>query len=76
MYKSKLEKLLKKKCEAIILIIEKKCLPLADNSESKVFWLKLIGDFYRYQAEVCLLEKEPEYDLDSASLKRNPQMIH
>ncbi len=72
-YKSKLEKLLKKKCEAIVQIIEKKCLPLADNSESKVFWLKLIGDFYRYQAEICLLEKEPEIDLEAnPNLKRNP----
>ena len=35
---------------------------LADNSESKVFWLKMIGDFYRYQAETALLEKEAYMD--------------
>ena len=40
------------------MIIEKKCIPLADNSESKVFWLKLIGDFYRYEAESVLFDKE------------------
>ena len=32
-------------------MIEKKCMPLTSNSESKVFFLKLIGDFQRYQAE-------------------------
>ena len=26
-------------------------MPLADNSESKVFFLKIIGDYYRYASE-------------------------
>ena len=26
-------------------------MPLTVNSESKVFFLKMIGDYYRYQAE-------------------------
>jgi hypothetical protein len=35
--------------------------------------MKLVGDFYRYQAETCLLEKEPEFDLEAnPNLKRNP----
>lgn len=72
-YKSRLEKLLHKKCQTIVQVIEKKCLPLVDNSESKVFWLKLVGDFHRYQAETCLLEKEPEIDFEAnPNLRRNP----
>ena len=35
----------------IISEIEEKCMPLTVNSESKVFFLKMIGDYYRYQAE-------------------------
>ena len=35
----------------IISEIEDKCMPLTVNSESKVFFLKMIGDYYRYQAE-------------------------
>ena len=39
------------KCVMIIDEISEKCMPLTVNSESKVFFLKMIGDFHRYQAE-------------------------
>ena len=32
-------------------LCEQKCLPLAETSESRVFFLKLIGDYYRYSVE-------------------------
>ena len=48
LFKMKIEKLLHKKCSLIIQVIEKRFLAVAQSSESKVFWLKLIGDFYRY----------------------------
>ena len=32
-------------------MVEQNCMPLADNSESKVFFLKIIGDYYRYASE-------------------------
>lgn len=35
----------------ITKICEHECLPLAENSESRVFFLKLIGDYYRYAVE-------------------------
>ena len=50
-YKTRLENEHKEKCNTIIELIEQQCLPLAVNSESKVFFLKMVGDYYRYQAE-------------------------
>ena len=38
-------------CKEIIRLCEHKCLPLSANTESKVFFLKMIGDYHRYSAE-------------------------
>ncbi len=40
-----------------IQIIKDKCLKLASDTESKVFFNKLIGDYYRYLAETSSGEK-------------------
>ena len=40
-----------------IQIIKDKCLKLASDIESKVFFNKLIGDYYRYLAETAQGEK-------------------
>ena len=50
-YQKKLEQELDDKSNAIINIIHDTCIPLSVNSESKIFFLKMVGDFYRYQAE-------------------------
>ena len=50
-YVKRLEGQLIEKCTMIIELIEEQCLPVTANSESKIFFLKMIGDFYRYQAE-------------------------
>ena len=51
-------------------------MPLADNSESKVFWMKMIADFYRYQAESCLLLREVDIDVsDDKENKKNKSSV-
>ena len=50
-YRKKIEKILTSKCQSICDLCELKCLPLAATSESKVFFLKLIADYYRYSSE-------------------------
>ena len=50
-YQKRLESDLIEKCTMIIELIEEQCMQLTTNSESKIFFLKMIGDFYRYQAE-------------------------
>lgn len=70
-YKSKMEEVMQKKCQTIITIIEKRCIPVSQTSESKVFWLKLVGDFYRYMAEACHSKETVEVDDKTLSTNRN-----
>ena len=49
--KANLKKELDQICEQIQNIIDKYLLPNASNSETKVFYLKLKGDYYRYKCE-------------------------
>ena len=36
----------------IIDIVKNKCLKFANDDESKAFFYKMVGDYYRYLAEV------------------------
>ena len=49
--KANLKKELNQVCEQIQNIIDKYLLPKASDSETKVFYLKLKGDYYRYKCE-------------------------
>jgi 14-3-3 protein epsilon len=49
--KANIERELNQICEQIQQIIDKYLLPNASNSETKVFFLKLKGDYYRYKCE-------------------------
>ena len=49
--KANLKKELDQICEQIQNIIDKFLLPKASDSETKVFYLKLKGDYYRYKCE-------------------------
>ena len=49
--KANIERELNQICEQIQQIIDKYLLPNASNSEMKVFFLKLKGDYYRYKCE-------------------------
>ena len=50
-YKKKIETELYDKCIEIVQVVKDKCLPLAADDESKAFFQKMIGDYYRYVAE-------------------------
>ena len=50
-YKKKIEDELTKMCQRVITTIDEKLLKRAEDSEAKVFYLKMKGDYNRYIAE-------------------------
>jgi len=56
-YKEKIEKELTDICQEVLLLITDVLYPMAEKDESKVFYLKMKGDYYRYLSEVS---KDPE----------------
>merc|ERR1712227_386072 len=59
-YKKKIEGELYDKCTKIVDLVKKKCTPLAADDESKAFFEKMVGDYYRYVAESAQDEKLEE----------------
>jgi len=56
-YKKKIEAELYEKCMKIVTTVEGKCLKLAADNESKAFFQKMIGDYFRYVAESAAEDK-------------------
>lgn len=56
-YKSKIEDGLYRDCELIIELINSKVLSKNCIEESKAFFVKMVGDYYRYIAETAKGEK-------------------
>merc|ERR1712048_691895 len=50
-YKTKIEQELYDRCMDIVDIVNSKCMGLASDDESKAFFTKMVGDYYRYVAE-------------------------
>lgn len=50
-YKKKIEEELFNQCLEIVTMVKDKCMKLATESESQAFFLKMVGDYYRYVAE-------------------------
>jgi 14-3-3 protein epsilon len=50
-YRSQIEKELKEICQDILNLLDKHLIPHASTGESKVFYYKMKGDYYRYLAE-------------------------
>ena len=50
-YKSKVQSELSHVCAGILKLLDKKLIPWASTNESKVFYLKMKGDYHRYLAE-------------------------
>ncbi|KAK9069347.1 hypothetical protein SSX86_011249 [Deinandra increscens subsp. villosa] len=50
-YRSKIEKELSDICDGILKLIDSKLVPSASSGDSKVFYLKMKGDYHRYLAE-------------------------
>ncbi|XP_051999339.1 14-3-3 protein beta/alpha-A-like [Xyrauchen texanus] len=57
-YREKIEKELKDICNDVLVLLDKYLIPKAKPAESKVFYLKMKGDYYRYLAEVALGEEK------------------
>jgi len=49
--KSRVEQEMKKICDELQIILQKYLIPNSKDYETKVFFLKLKGDYYRYQSE-------------------------
>jgi 14-3-3 protein len=56
-YKRQIENALYKDCENIIAIIQTKVLSKTVENEAKAFFVKMVGDYYRYIAETAQNEK-------------------
>jgi len=52
-YREKVETELREICQDVLGLLDKFLIPKAGNPESKVFYLKMKGDYYRYLAEVA-----------------------
>nr|QQP23421.1 14-3-3-like protein [Sedum alfredii] len=50
-YRSKIEKELTEICGGILKLLDVKLIPAASSGDSKVFYLKMKGDYHRYLAE-------------------------
>lgn len=59
-YKAKISKELESNCQKVINIVKDKCFPKASEDEAKVFYLKMIADYYRYTAETATGDKLKE----------------
>ncbi|CAF2837088.1 unnamed protein product [Rotaria sp. Silwood2] len=52
-YREKIENELKDTCQELLTLLDKYLIPKATTAESRVFYLKMKGDYYRYLAEVA-----------------------
>lgn len=59
-YRAKIEKELDIVCQDVLSILTDHLLPKASNGESKVFYSKMRGDYYRYLAEFLTGERRKE----------------
>jgi len=51
-YRQKVESELKEICDVVLKLLDEQLIPKASTGESKVFYLKMKGDYFRYLAEV------------------------
>jgi hypothetical protein len=63
-YKKKIEGELASQCETIIGIVKNSCLKDSAPADTKAFFQKMIGDYYRYESE-C----NPSEEVKSGALK-------
>lgn len=56
-YREKVERELRQICSEVLKLLDDHLIPKAGSPESKVFYLKMKGDYYRYLAEVASTTK-------------------
>lgn len=59
-YKAKIENELEDICNDVLDVLETNLLPKAETGESKVFYYKMKGDYYRYLAEIAAGDKKKD----------------
>lgn len=59
-YRKKVEQELRDICNSVLKLLDEFLVPKSNNSESKVFYLKMKGDYYRYLAEVAVSGKSDD----------------
>merc|ERR1711874_679058 len=64
-YREKVEKELRDICNDVLALLDKYLIAKASNPESKVFYLKMKGDYYRYLAEVAVADAKSAVIEDS-----------
>ncbi|XP_070835747.1 14-3-3 protein zeta-like [Chaetodon trifascialis] len=69
-YRKKVERELKDICDVVLSLLEDHLIKEATSSESKVFYLKMKGDYYRYLAEVATESEKDEAVLRSKEAYR------
>jgi len=57
-YKTTVRKELSLICDDILLLLDEKLIPASQNGESRVFFLKMKGDYHRYYAEIDSNEEQ------------------
>lgn len=59
-YREQIERELNDVCKDVLALLDDFLVPKASNAESKVFYLKMKGDYYRYLAEVASTQGKSE----------------
>ncbi|CAM8939043.1 hypothetical protein QQ045_013672 [Rhodiola kirilowii] len=74
-YRSKVESELSQVCGGILKLIDGNLVPSATASESKVFYLKMKGDYHRYMAEFKIGDERKEAAEDTMNAYKAAQDI-
>ncbi|KAL4566063.1 hypothetical protein LXL04_030173 [Taraxacum kok-saghyz] len=74
-YRSKVENELKDLCAGILKLLESNLVPSASSGESKVFYLKMKGDYHRYLAEFEVGDERKEAAEDAMNSYKAAQEI-
>jgi len=64
-YRKKIENELKEICREVLSLLDSHLIPKSSNPESKVFYLKMKGDYFRYLAEVAVADERTKIVQDS-----------
>ena len=65
-YRKKISKELEANCQKVIDIVNEHAMPKASDAEAKVFYLKMVADYYRYTAETAEGDKLNEVTTKAA----------
>ena len=55
------QKELNERCDTVIRLVSDKLLPGADDLLPRIFYLKMLGDYYRYKAEVAPADAKAKF---------------